>query len=79
MEETAKVKKECKAIYCRERPEQNKRSSITNIKHQIYIKENVPLPPSGGNLPEIFPIHQLRDIHAMVRKLQQVYLMNYFR
>ena len=25
VKETAKVKKECKAIYCRERPEQNKR------------------------------------------------------
>ena len=38
-------------------------------KEKVYIKETVPLPISGGNLPEIVPIHQLRDIHPMVQNL----------
>ena len=30
-------------------------------KEEIYLKEAVSLLPSGGNLPEIAPIYQLRD------------------
>ena len=38
-------------------------------KEEIYIKETVPLPLLGGSLPEILPLHQLRDIHPLVRNL----------
>ena len=127
MKENAKVKKkECKEIYRRESPDQNKRpfskgpsfskqdggdsqylqkSLITNgkvvvvkgiktedslarkhnkkatffnkniaqlkknSKGEIYIKETVPLPLSGGSLPEIVSLHQLREIHPLVRNL----------
>ena len=122
VKETAKVKKECKEIYRRERPDQNKRAPhfqnkmggdwqhlqkclITNVKvvavkgiktegfrvikynkkatffnknfrqlkkhnkEEIYIKETVPLPLSGGSLPEIVALHQLTDTHPMVRNL----------
>ena len=33
------------------------------------MKVTVPLTVSGGNLPEIVPIHHLRDIHQMVQNL----------
>ena len=38
-------------------------------KEEIYIKETVLLPLLGGNLPEIVPLHQLRDIQLLVRNL----------
>ena len=123
VKETAKFKKECKEIYCRERPDQNKwpfnkgpsfpkknraqcatftkklgyqRQSVgyqgyktegslvrkykkkatffnkiipqlkKHSKEEIYIKEAVPLPLSGGSLSEIVP---LRDLHPLLRNL----------
>ena len=42
---------------------------LKNSKEEIYIKETIALPLSGGDLPEIVSIHQLRDIHPMVRNL----------
>ena len=38
-------------------------------KEEIFIKETVPLLLSGGSLPEIVPLHQLRDIHPLVQNL----------
>ena len=38
-------------------------------KEEFYIKETVPLPLLGGSLPEIVPLHQLRDIHPLLRNL----------
>lgn len=49
--------------------QQKHSSAKKQSKEEIYIKETIALPLSGGDLPEILPIHQLRDIHPMVRNL----------
>ena len=40
-------------------------------KEEIFFKEIVPLPLSGGSLPEIVPLHQLRDIHLWCQSESQ--------
>ena len=39
----------------------------THSKKEICFKETVPLPISGRILPEIVPLHQLRDIYPLLR------------
>ena len=47
-------------------------------KEKVYIKEIVPLPFAGRDLPEIVLIQQLRNIHPMVRNLCRIVIASNF-